>query len=388
MQLSPHKPIPILLTVRELGQGGCERDLTKLAVHIDRSKFEPHVGCFRPHGIRAGELKQNGIPIVHVPVRSFRSGSTVKGARVMGDYMRRNGIRVVQAFDVPTSIFCAPVCRLNGIPVLISQLSYRSLAPRSQRLLLHIADRTATGIVVNCRAMERHVVEDEGFDPGAVYLCYNGIDTDVFRPGARSKPAILQDADLVIGIVCALRPEKDLLTLLEAFSQVDGGSLRLKLLFVGSGPMLPVLEQRSAELRVADRCVFQPATPDVAAWLRAMDIFVLPSVSEAFSNALMEAMACECAVVASRVGGNPELVLNGETGLLFDPRDAEGLAVQMHLLIADARLRNSLARNASRFVLERFSVSTYARRMEEVYSEVLGMHAHQPDAEPHPAARA
>lgn len=383
----PHKPISVLLTVRELGQGGCERDLTKLAVHIDRSKFEPHVGCFRPDGIRAGELKRNGIPIIHIPVRSFRSGSTITGASVMGDYMRRHNIRLVQAFDVPTSIFCAPVCRLNGIPVLTSQLSYRSLAPRSQRLLLRIADRTTTGIVVNCRAMERHVVEG-GFDPGAVYLCYNGIDTDVFRPWTRSRPAVLQDADVVIGIVCALRPEKDLLTLVEAFSRIDGRDLRLKLLFVGSGPMLPELQQRSVELGVADRCVFQPATPDVAEWLRAMDIFVLPSTSEAFSNALMEAMACECAVVASRVGGNPELVFDGDTGLLFEPRDADGLAVQLRRLSADTTLRKSLARNAARFILENFSVSKYARRMEEVYSEVLGMHARKPDAELHPAARA
>jgi glycosyltransferase involved in cell wall biosynthesis len=242
-------------------------------------------------------------------------------------------------------------------------------------------------MVVNCRAMEKHVIADEGFDPGAVYLCYNGIDTDVFRPGMRSRPAVVQDAELVIGVVCALRPEKDLLTLLESFSRIDGANLRLRLLFVGSGPMLSTLRQRSVELHVAERCVFQPATPQVAEWLRAMDIFVLPSVSEAFSNALMEAMACECAVVASRVGGNPELVFDGETGLLFNAGDADGLAVQLRRLIADAGLRSSLAANASRFIRESFSLSTYTRRMEEVYAEVLGMRTRQAPAELHPAAR-
>src|SRR5207244_161276 len=100
----------------------------------------------------------------------------------------------------------------------------------------------------------------------------------------------------------------------------------IRLLIVGSGPALPDLQASARRFALGGRCVFEPATRDVGAWLREIDIFVLPSLSEAFSNSLMEAMASGCCVVASRVGGNPELVVEGETGLLFRAADSADLA--------------------------------------------------------------
>src|SRR5688572_2126587 len=151
------KPWPVLLMVRELGIGGCERDLTKVAIGIDRSRFEPHVGCFRPEGFRTVELTSNGVPIVHVPVSSFRSPSAVQAARVMGDYIRTRGIQLVHSYDVPTTVFGVPVARMYGSPVVVSsQLSYRRLAKPSIRLLMRVTDRLADTVVVNCVAMQYH----------------------------------------------------------------------------------------------------------------------------------------------------------------------------------------------------------------------------------------
>jgi glycosyltransferase involved in cell wall biosynthesis len=102
-----------------------------------------------------------------------------------------------------------------------------------------------------------------------------------------------------------------------------------------------------------------------------MDIFVLPSVSEALSNALMEAMACECACVASRVGGNPELVQHGETGLLFQKGDVGTLIEQLQVLIADAPLRKRLGRRAAAFISENFSLGAAATRLGVIYEHVM-----------------
>jgi len=106
--------------------------------------------------------------------------------------------------------------------------------------------------------------------------------------------------------------------------------------------------------------------------LRAIDIFVLPSLSEALSNALMEAMACGCAVVASQVGGNPELVSDGTTGLLFRAGDAAELADRLERLIVDDGLRTRVGVAASESVRQRFSLQASVRRMEEIYEELLG----------------
>ncbi len=125
-------------------------------------------------------------------------------------------------------------------------------------------------------------------------------------------------------------------------------------------------------LGVQARCHFEPSTADVAAWLRAIDIFVLPSTSEALSNALMEAMACGCAVVASRVGGNPELVSDETTGLLFQAGDAEELAGRLERLIVNEDLRRGLSAAAAAHMRQRFPLEASVQRMEEIYQKLLG----------------
>src|ERR1035437_9382241 len=174
------------------------------------------------------------------------------------------------------------------------------------------------------------------------------------------------EAAVVIGTVCALRPEKGLHTLMEAFRKVKAGRGGVKLVIVGSGPML-------AELEAAGDgdCHFQPAVGNVAPWLRAMDLFVLPSLSEALSNSLMEAMGCGCCPVASRTGGNPELVKDGETGLLFPVGDAEALAARLALLLDDPAYRRELGAKAERRMQEHFTREQSARAMREIYLEFL-----------------
>jgi len=171
----------------------------------------------------------------------------------------------------------------------------------------------------------------------------------------------------VIGVVCALRPEKGLGLLMDAFHRVKASRPGVKLLIVGSGPMLGQLQS------VGDAdCHFQPAQPDVAPWLRAMDIFVLPSLSEALSNALMEAMGCGCCPLASDTGGNPELVQDGETGLLFPPGDSAALAAQLARVLDDVEYRRRLAAAAERRIREHFTREQAARTMGQIYAEFLG----------------
>jgi glycosyltransferase involved in cell wall biosynthesis len=105
--------------------------------------------------------------------------------------------------------------------------------------------------------------------------------------------------------------------------------------------------------------------------LRAIDIFVLPSLGEALSNSLMEAMACGCCPVASNVGGNPELVMEGRTGLLFRPGDAIELAAKLRILIEQENRRQSLAAAAASFIKDNFSMQTAAIRMADIYEKHL-----------------
>jgi glycosyltransferase involved in cell wall biosynthesis len=122
---------------------------------------------------------------------------------------------------------------------------------------------------------------------------------------------------------------------------------------------------------VSESCHFEPATRDVAQWLRCIDIFVLPSLSEALSNSLMEAMACGCCPVASRVGGNPELVNPETTGLLFEAGDAGDLAAQLRKLIGNEDLRRRYADASAALIASDFTHRASAARMGEIYADNL-----------------
>lgn len=366
-------PIPVLLLVRELGIGGSERQATEIARALDRARFAPHVACFRPGGLRAQELEAAGVPVFAIPVRSFISPSLALGLAAFHSQLRRRRIELVHSFDVPANLFAVPAARLFGVSrVLSSQRAHRELTPGLRRHMLRFTDRLAHGIVVNCQALRRQLIAEDSVPPPKIHVCHNGVDTAVFTPAGRgARPAALAGAGLVAGVVCALRPEKNLPVLLAAFAAMKDAFPELRLAIVGSGPERARLEAHSAALGLAGRVHFEPATADVPAWLRAIDIFVLPSASEALSNSLMEALACGCCCIASGTGGNPELIEHGRTGMLFKTGDAAALAACLRGVAANAALRNGLADAGARRMREEFSLDASARRMAEIYESVL-----------------
>jgi glycosyltransferase involved in cell wall biosynthesis len=366
------RPWPILLLVRELGIGGCERDVTKVATRLDRSRFSPRVGCAFPDGFRKGELEAAGIPIVRFAHGTFLSRDWRQGVRELARYLNLHQIRLVHTYDCPMNIMASPVAKSCHTPVIIaSQLSYRSLNIPKDAWRLRFCDQLTDRIVVNCKAVERHMLEDEKVPAARLFLCYNGVDTTVFQPGSAPRPAPLSDASLVIGSVCALRPEKRLDLLIEAFRRVQHLRTGLKLAIVGSGSGQSALRAQIQQSGLEGKCHLEPATNAVADWLRAIDIFVLPSSSESFSNALLEAMACGCCVAASRIGGTPELVEHGERGLLFDVNDADQLVAILGTLIQQEGQRHRLAAAAARFARETFPIERAVARMQSLYEEML-----------------
>jgi glycosyltransferase involved in cell wall biosynthesis len=365
-------PVPVLMTVRELHYGGIERDITKIALLLDRQRFVPHVATYQIGGMRFEELSRGGISVLHIPMTSLKSPSAITSAIRLRKYIRTKGIQLVHAFDT-TAVFVVPIARALRVPaVLSSTLGDRKLLDRRSHRQMRWTDSLVDAAVVNCEAMRRHLADDENFPLDKIELCYNGLATNEFFPAEVSRPAVLSEASLVIGTVCVLRPEKALPLLQEAFAQVLHLDPRMKLLIVGSGPELPNLQQNAAKLGIAGASVFVPATRDVAAWMRSMDIFVLPSYSEAFSNSLLEAMACGRATVGSRVGGTPELTgANEERGLLFESGSAGDLALKLSALIADANLRRTLGSRAARFVRERLTIEIAAERIAAIYEAML-----------------
>ena len=346
--------------------------MTLLARSLDRSRFAPIVGCFRPLGTRGRELVAADVPIAHFPVYSFASPQAVSAAWKLARFVQKRGIKLVHTFDYPLTVFAVPVAWLFTDAIVVSsQRSHRDLIPPYYRQLVRMTDRLASAVVVNCEFVRRHLEQDEAVPASRIRLCHNGIDLAEFSQRDLPRPQALKTDAQVIGVVCALRPEKGLPDLLEAFARIRHARAPLKLAIVGGGPMLKKLESLAIEFGIADDCVFAPSTDHVAAWLQAIDLFVLPSRSEALSNSLMEAMACGCCAVASDAGGNRELIRHGETGMVFRAGDVAGLAALLELLAGNSSLRRRLAAAGMHWIRENFSMRSSAQRMGDIYAELI-----------------
>jgi glycosyltransferase involved in cell wall biosynthesis len=363
----------VLIMVRELDLGGIERDAVRIAMGLDKRRFAAHIASFNDFGIRFEELLARDVPFLHLPLKSLMSRAALRSAMRLRQYVREREIRVVHAFDASAS-FAAPVARALGVPaVLASQLGSRNLMDDRSHRWMQITDRIVDRVVVNCEAMRRHLIEDEGVPPCRIELCYNGVDTSEFYPNPGAKPRIeaLDGASIVMGSICVLRPEKALHLLQEAFARVRHLDPAMKLLIVGGGPELSRLQANSVRLDIADRSVFLPPSREVPKILHGIDIFVSCSSSEAFSNAILEAMTSGCAVIGSRVGGTPELVGDDERGLLFRSGEPDDLAEKLATLIRSPSLRRELGRRAAEHARRTWSIEAASERMGEIYTAVL-----------------
>ena len=366
------EPVPILLTVYRLEVGGNERDLSKLARYLDPSRFEVHVACFHPDGERRAELEASKIPILHLPVRSFYDKTAITGARSLWAYLRRHKIQLIQAFDAPTSIYTVPLARLFDIRAVVSShLFFRPLIPPPYYHALRLVDFLSDRIVVNAHAIKNHLIHDYGLPAERIFVSHNGVETGTFYRGTEPRPDFLQRASLIIGSLCVFREEKRLELLIEVFARLAPRHPGLRLLIVGDGNMREKWMALSEELGLGTSCHFELTTTGVPHWMRLMDIFVLPSRSEGFPNSLLEAMACGCAVVASNVGGVPEMVEHGRNGLLFSSGDSADLERQLLLLIENQELRKKMTAAAADDAKTRFNMEITARRMEAFYDAVL-----------------
>ncbi len=367
-------PAHVLLVVRELGLGGIERDVTKLALGFDRGRYVPYVATYRPFGPRFDELTAAGIPILHLDLSSLLSAKALSAALAFRSWVRRNRITIVHAFD-PSSVFAVPLARLLRVPIVLSsQLGHRELHDPRTRGQLRIVDRLSEVVVVNCEALRRHLSTLHDIPVEKIELCYNGVDARHFHAGPLERLPEVSAAPFVIGTVCVLRPEKGLELLIAAFAKVRHLVPGVKLLIVGNGPELPRLERKRDELGLNEAILFKPAIPDVAPVLHSLDVFVSCSYSEAFSNAILEAMACGCCVVGSRVGGTPELLGENTRGLLFESANVEDLAAKLSTTMQDAVLRNQLGSSAAEFAHSQFSVERNIERCSAIYDKLLARH--------------
>jgi glycosyltransferase involved in cell wall biosynthesis len=355
--------------------------MVELMHRLDRRDFEVHVGCVHRGGPLESRALDGAASVATFPLNGFARPSAVQQMLAFARWCRRIDAQVVHTCELYANILGLPGAALAGVRVRIG--NRRELRTpdkrRSHITAQRLAYRAAHVVVANSTAAADQL-RLEAVAPAKIRVITNGVDCDVYATPPRQRP--LQQ----IVTVATLREEKGHDTLIAAAALVIERHPDVELSFIGDGPLRASLVRQVNLRGLRSRVRFLGERPDVAAQLSSADLFVLPSRTEACPNAVLEAMASGLPIIASRVGGVPELIESGVDGLLV-PADAPGeLASAINSLIEQPALAAGLGRAARAKAEKRFSFDRMIDGFERLYLSALEAPALDADPGPELAA--
>jgi sugar transferase (PEP-CTERM/EpsH1 system associated) len=373
-------PIRIMHVTDHLGKGGLENGLVNLIEHLDRARFEHVVYAIRKLGPNADRLTKNRVRVIcqqKQPTDSrFQMGTLARAIReIRPDIVHSRNWAAIEA--VPAAAWVRSCKIVHSDHGLEADARVKEPARRIwfRRLSYHLADRVLS-VSYQLRDLQ---ARRTGFNPSRISVIHNGVDRQRFFPDAglrermRTELGILGD-EFCIGCVGNFFPVKGHITALQAIEEMAAkcAPAPWRLLLIGEGPERAKLEKFVAvRPALKQRVAFLGTSLRVPEMLNAMDAYVLPSVSEGISNSLLEAMASGIPVIATATGGNPEVVVDGESGLLFPVGDSGRLTELLLRLRSNVEQRSELSRNALRRVQDEFSIEGMVGKYAQLY-ESLG----------------
>ncbi len=360
----------ILHLVEDMKTGGIERLIASIvSEHLQAFDFE--VWCVARGGAIADELLEAGATVRTLDITSYRNPLKVNQLR---SELRKANPAVVHTHGYYAGTIGRTAGKLAGIPRMIhhvhsTYIGYEARHHRMERWLSRFTHRVLCCSV----AVKDFVVATEQIKGERLQVVYNGVElqaaADTARDDIRREFGISDTAPLLI-TVASLQPHKGHRFLLEAMPIIHADQPDVELLLVGEGPLRKDLETQASELGIQDRVHFAGRRSDVVDLLTAADLFVLPSSErEGLGIAIVEAMACGLPVIGSDIGGIPEVIQDGETGLLVPPATPDKLAAAILQLLNDAESATTFGA-ASRHRYE--NVFTMQRMAEQLTTLYLG----------------
>lgn len=373
----------VVYLIDHLGMGGAERLLALYLRHLDVERFRPRVCVFRERDGNplAPEIRSLGVPVDTVPVRHLRD---VRAVPRLAAYLRRNRTDLLHTQLEAAGTIGTITARLSGIPNVCTLHTLDEIRPgekAGRRLaamwwaLRHFADR----IVAVSEWARQHYLRTARFRPEQVIALHNGValapyaraECDgVARERIRRELQIPANARLIMTVAVLRRP-KGIQYLIEALPHILTRIPDAHYVIVGAGDFDRELRELSAAHRLDSQVTFAGARTDIPDVLAAADLFVLPTLDDALPTVLMEAMAASRPIVASRVGGVPEMVEHERNGLLVPPADPEALAQACGRLLEQPELMKGFGRAGRAIAAERFDVTRQISRLADLYTELM-----------------
>jgi glycosyltransferase involved in cell wall biosynthesis len=373
--------INVCFVVNNFNVGGLEKVVLDVINHIDRQKFEPSVVCIDGYGKIFDRLEIDSDAWLvldksrsrHTPLGTFDPMSLLR----MRSFFDARRISVVHAHNLGPLVFGGVSAHLGvrrPTVVYTEHNQFYSASPKTRRKFIFYI-RLADHVVAVSHDLKRtltHRVRPS--DP--VRVLYNGIDGSRFAlvdgSSVREELGVKSD-EILIGAGVVLSKQKGLGYLLDAAHEVIKREPRARFVLAGDGPMREELQQKASSLGLGERFVFLGYRCDMHRVISALDVYVLSSLWEGLPLALLEAMAMGKPIVATRVGGNPEIVQDGVNGFIVPSRDAKALADALYKTCCDDAFRAACrSRNRERFETQ-FSLQAMVSEHEKLFAEVAGM---------------
>lgn len=381
-EAKPARKYKIAYVIDGLSMGGAERLMVPILKHLNRTDFDAYICALQSKdgNPMAEEIRALGIPVDCLEIKHLRDLNTLP--RLI-KYLKRMGADLVHTqleFANILGTISAKCLRLPSVCTIhvMPSLDIKTKSKLHQKLewfvLKYFCDRV---ISVSEEAREYHL-HISGAYPDQVATIYNGIDLSGFlsldweleRVNVREELGIPMDAK-VLTTVAVLRPQKGIQYMIRALPAVLASNPNAYYLIVGDGPHRSTLIEEVRKAKVNDRVIFAGMRKDVPRLLSASDIFVLPTLTEALPTVLAEAMAAKLPIVASRVGGIPEMINNKQNGCLVEPEDLAGLANACMHLLNDAKERATLGAEGWNIVNQKFNIERQVDKLEELYMNQL-----------------
>lgn len=370
--------VKILYVITSTGIGGAEKQLFELVTRLDVERFEPMVCSLKPSGPVGEALQARGIPFFSLDMPD------AGGLRGMAVTMRSVYRLLMLVAALSPDILHTFLFRANQIGRFVALVQGTPVicAVRTQEMekqFHHTCDSKTSFMVdhytANSEGVREFTITKSRLKPENITTIANGIDMEPFR-GSRCDSELKKSLGLapehrVITAVGRLRKEKGYPFLLTAFKGVVEEWPDTRLLIAGEGEEEASLKQHARELGIAEKIVFAGLRTDIPAILALSEIFVLSSLWEGMPNAVLEAMAAGRPVVATRVGGVPELVVEGETGLTVPPSDAAALRQALLSMLKDSERARLMGEKGRERAEKHFDIRLTVRKTEELYMKVL-----------------
>lgn len=365
-------PVSVLYLNFSMEVGGIETLICEFATRLNSNGFLSSICVFSGGGSLEKKLESEGVMVGCVEKKEGIDLTVIPRLR---RFLREKGIRILHTHNYAAWLYGVLAARgIRGLRHIHTEHSNIKKKRRGwvERLLIHFTDR----IVCVSDDVKRSMIEHQGISSEYLNVIYNGVDTNRFCPNSfkrklyKDELGIKHDA-LIIGIVARLAPVKDHSTLLKAFSKVSENIPEAILLIVGDGELKHTLIKQTSEIGLENNVYFLGERQDIPDLLNVMDIFVLSSLSEGHNMSLLEAMSTGLPVVATDVGGNSEVIVDGVTGFLVPSESPNILGEKIGTLLREEKLRLQMGKNGRKRAERYFNTNSMIKNYENIYLDIL-----------------